>query len=132
MDIVEVSKRSGLPASTLRYYEEKQLIKSYGRRGLRRLFTADVLQRLVLISLAQNAGFTLDEIATMLAADGPQIDRALLLRKADELEKKIVQLQSMRDGLRHVAACSAPSHFECPKFLQLVTIAGKQQRKSRQ
>ena len=132
MDIVEVSKRSGLPASTLRYYEEKQLIKSYGRRGLRRLFTADVLQKLALISLAQNAGFTLDEIATMLTTDDPQIDRALLLRKADELEKKILQLQSMRDGLRHVAACSAPSHFECPKFLQLVNIAGKQQRKSRQ
>lgn len=132
MDIVEVSKRSGLPASTLRYYEEKQLIKSYGRRGLRRLFTADVLQKLALISLAQNAGFTLDEIATMLTSDGPQIDRALLLRKADELEKKILQLQSMRDGLRHVAACSAPSHFECPKFLQLVNVAGKQQRKSRQ
>ncbi len=52
IDIVEVSKRSGIPASTLRYYEEKRLIQSYGRRGLRRLFKPEVLQRLALITLA--------------------------------------------------------------------------------
>ena len=36
MDITEVAKRSGVPASTLRFYEEKGLIASVGRRGLRR------------------------------------------------------------------------------------------------
>lgn len=131
IDIVEVSKRSGIPASTLRYYEEKRLIQSYGRRGLRRLFKPEVLQRLALITLAQNAGFSLDEIATMFTPEGPQIDRALLLKKADELQQKIAQLQAMSDGLRHVAACRAPSHFECPKFLQLVNIVSQQQRKAR-
>jgi hypothetical protein len=34
----------------------------------------------------------------------------------------------MRDGLRHAAACRAANHLECPKFLQLVRVAGKQQR----
>ncbi len=131
MDIVEVSKRSGIPASTLRYYEEKGLLQSYGRHGLRRLFKPEVLQRLALISLAQNAGFSLAEIAAMFTLDGPQIDRTLLLKKADELQQKIAQLQAMCDGLRHVAACRAPSHFECPKFLQLVNIVSKQPRKFR-
>jgi DNA-binding transcriptional MerR regulator len=131
IDIVEVSKRSGVPASTLRYYEEKRLIQSHGRRGLRRLFKPEVLQRLALITLAQNASFSLDEIAAMFTAEGPQIDRTLLLKKADELQQKIAQLQSMCDGLRHVAACRAPSHFECPKFLQLVNIVSQQQRKAR-
>jgi hypothetical protein len=49
----------------------------------------------------------------------------LLLAKAGELDKKINELVSMRDGLRHAAACKAPSHFECPKFLRLLRIAGK-------
>lgn len=125
MDIAAVAKASGLPASTLRYYEEKGLIRSFGRNGLRRLFEPSVLQRLALISLGRSAGFSLDEIAAMFTPQGPQIDRALLLAKADELDDKIKTLSRLRDGLRHAAACRAPSHFECPKFLRLLYIAGK-------
>ena len=125
MDITEVSKASGLPTSTLRFYEEKGLIQSNGRNGLRRLFDANVLERLALISLGRSAGFSLDEIREMFTPKGPEIDRTLLLAKADELDKKIKELTAMRDGLRHAAACTAPSHFECPKFLRLLRIAGK-------
>ena len=50
MDIAEVARRSGVPASALRYYEEKGLIASTGRRGLRRLFDADVLEQAGLVS----------------------------------------------------------------------------------
>ena len=125
MDISAVAKASGLPASTLRFYEEKGLIRSYGRRGLRRLFHREVLERLALISLGRSAGFSLDEIGEMFTPGGPEINRELLLAKADELDAKIKELTSMRDGLRHAAVCSAPSHFECPKFLRLLKIAGK-------
>lgn len=125
VDIGEVAKASRLPASTLRFYEEKGLIQSYGRNGLRRLFHGEVLERLALISLARSAGFSLDEIAKMFTPKGPEINRELLLAKADELDIKIAELTSMRDGLRHAAACKAPSHFECPKFLRLLKIAGK-------
>lgn len=125
MDITEVAKASGLPASTLRFYEEKGLIRSNGRKGLRRLFSADVLERLALISLGRSAGFSLDEIAEMFTPEGPEIDRGLLLAKAEELDEKIRELTAMRNGLRHAAACSAPSHFECPKFIRLMHIAGK-------
>jgi DNA-binding transcriptional MerR regulator len=125
MDIAEVAKASGLPASTLRFYEEKGLIRSIGRLGLRRLFSADVVERLALISLGRNAGFSLDEIGEMFTPEGPDINRALLLTKADELDGKIKELTAMRDGLRHAAACNAPNHFECPKFLRLLRVAGK-------
>ena len=125
MDITEVSRSTGLPASTLRFYEEKGLIQSNGRNGLRRLFGANVIERLALISLGRNVGFSLDEIGAMFTPDGPDIDRALLLAKADELDRKIKELTAMRNGLRHAAACRAPSHFECPKFLRLLRIAGK-------
>ncbi|MBL8246738.1 MAG: MerR family transcriptional regulator, partial [Rhodanobacteraceae bacterium] len=69
MDIAEVARRAGVPASTLRYYEERGLIASTGRHGLRRLFHPGVLQRLALIALGRSAGFTLDEIGRMFAAD---------------------------------------------------------------
>jgi DNA-binding transcriptional MerR regulator len=70
LDIAEVAKRSGLPASTLRFYEEKGLIESAGRRGLRRTFEPTVLERLALIALGRLAGFSLDEIGRMFGADG--------------------------------------------------------------
>jgi DNA-binding transcriptional MerR regulator len=124
LDIAEVAQQSGLPASTLRYYEERGLIESIGRRGLRRLFDEQILERLALISLAQAAGFTLDEIGTMFAPDGrPRIDRQVLTAKADELDRTILRLTAMRDGLRHGAACPAPSHMECPTFQRLLRIA---------
>lgn len=121
MDITEVAKRSGVPASTLRFYEEKGLIASVGRRGLRRLFDSGVLERLALIALGRSAGFSLDEIASMFAPDGrPQMDRRVLAAKAEELDGTIRELSAMRDGLRHAAVCPAPSHMECPTFRRLL------------
>ena len=124
LDINEVAKRSGIPASTLRFYEEKGLIASVGRRGLRRLFAPGVLERLALVALGGAAGFSLDEIARMFAPDGrPDIDRRALAQKASDLDRTIRRLSAMRDGLRHAAACPAPSHMECPTFRRLMGAA---------
>ncbi|MGW4210757.1 helix-turn-helix domain-containing protein [Lentzea sp. NPDC004789] len=121
LGIGEVVRRSGVPASTLRYYEERGLIGSVGRRGLTRIFDQGVFQQLALISVGRAAGFTLDEIAVMFAPDGsPRLDRALLTSKADELDATIRRLTMMRDGLRHAASCPAPTHMECPKFQRLL------------
>lgn len=121
IDIAEVARRSGLPASTLRFYEEQGLIRSIGRRGLRRLFDPGVLERLALVGLGRAAGFSLQEIATLLTPGGaPRIDRQVLTAKAEQLDQTIRQLQAMRDGLRHAAACRAPSHMECPTFRRLL------------
>jgi DNA-binding transcriptional MerR regulator len=124
MDITEVARRAGLPPSTLRYYEEKGLIRSVGRHGLRRLFDPGVIERLALISLGRAAGFSLDEIARMFAPDGRiRIDRQMLAAKADELDATIHTLTTMRDGLRHAAVCRAPSHLECPTFRRILRAA---------
>jgi DNA-binding transcriptional MerR regulator len=125
MDISDVSKASGLPASTLRFYEEKGLIQSIGRNGLKRTFKSNIIERLALISLARSVDFSLEEIGEMFIENGVEINRELLLAKAEKLDCKIKQLTSMRNGLRHAAECSAPNHFECPKFLRLLSIAGK-------
>jgi DNA-binding transcriptional MerR regulator len=124
LDIAEVSRRSGVPASALRYYEEKGLIASIGRNGLRRMFNVSVLERLGLIALGRAAGFSLEEIAEMFAPDGrPRINRQKLAEKAEALDRTIRELSAMRDGLRHAAACRAPSHMECPTFQRLIRAA---------
>jgi DNA-binding transcriptional MerR regulator len=132
LDIAEVAKRSGLPASALRFYEEKGLISSVGRRGLRRLFDPGVTERLALIGLGRAAGFSLDEIALMFAADGrPRIDRRMLAARADELDRTIRKMGALRDSLRHAAACPATSHLECPTFRRLLRAAVSRRRQSR-
>jgi len=130
LDIGEVVKHSGLPASTLRYYEEKGLVQSVGRHGLRRLFHASVLEQLSLISLGRLAGLSLEEIGCMFAKNGDlQIDRQKLVIKADELDETISQLIAMRDGLRHAAVCPEPSHLECPKFKKMLRVASRRMRR---
>jgi len=124
LDIAQVAEVSGIPASALRFYEEKGLIASIGRRGLRRLFDAGVLERLALVTLGRASGFSLDEMAKMFAPDGRlRISRKALAVKADELDKTIRELSAMRDSLRHAAVCPAPSHLECPTFRRLMRVA---------
>ena len=91
--------------------------------SLRRLFDGGVLERLGLIALWRSAGFSLDEIARLLAPGRPRFDRRMLASKADELDQKIRELTAMRDGLRHAAACPAPSHMECPSFRRILRAA---------
>ena len=129
IEISEVVRRSGLPSSTLRYYERRGLIRPIGRSGQRRVYDDQILQRLALISLGQSAGFSLDEVADMFGPDGdPRIDRAALAAKADELDAQIGRLTAMRDGLRHAAKCPAPSHLECRTFQRLVALAAARPR----
>jgi DNA-binding transcriptional MerR regulator len=124
MDISGVAKRTGVPASALRFYEKKGLIKSVGREGLRRTFAPSVLDQLALISLGQAAGLSLNEIRSMLSPKGgPKIDRALLAAKAKEIDATIVHLRAVSRGLRHAAACPAQSHAQCPTFQRLLKSA---------
>ena len=131
LNIGEVAQRSGVPASTLRFYEEKGLIASIGRRGLRRLFDPDVLERLALIALGRAAGFSLDEIALMFAPDGqPRIDRKMLAAKAEDIDRTIRKLSALRDSLRHAAACPEQSHMDCPSFQRLLRAAASGARRT--
>jgi DNA-binding transcriptional MerR regulator len=135
VDIAEVARRSGMPASALRFYEARGLIESTGRHGLRRIFDAEVLDRLAVINLGRTAGFSLDEIAAMLGRRGkPSIDRKALAARADALDVNIRRLVGLRNALRHAAVCPAPSHLECPTFRRLMkestTPAARKSRKS--
>lgn len=134
MNISEVVKKTGIPASTLRYYEEKGLIKSLGRSGLQRKFPETVIEKLALISLAQSADFSLDEISIMFGSDRDNlINRNMLIDKANQIDETIKRLTIMSDSLKHAAICKAPSHFECSTFKRLMKAAlqGKLYKKTK-
>ncbi len=129
LDIGEVAEQTGIRPSALRYYEEIGLISSIARHGLRRQFPPEVLLQLKLIAMGRTAGFSLEEIAGMFGKDGlPHPQRPALHDKADSLDRQIREMTVLRDLLRHVADCPAPSHMECPTFRRLVDLAGKRSR----
>ncbi|WP_121066137.1 helix-turn-helix domain-containing protein [Chachezhania antarctica] len=126
LDIGVLSKQSGVPPSTLRYYEEIGLIQSVARHGLRRQFDRPVVMQLALISLGKMAGFSLDDIKGMFGKDGlPRLPRTELHLRADALDEQIRGLIRLRDALRHVADCPASNHMECPKFNRLMQFASR-------
>lgn len=126
IDISLVAQRSGVPASTLRFYEQKGLIASVGRRGNRRVFDEQVLEQLAFIALGRSAGFSLDEIAAMLAPEGnPQIDRAALAARAADIDATIGKLTAMSTWLKHAAECPAPQHMQCPSFRKYLDLAAQ-------
>jgi DNA-binding transcriptional MerR regulator len=129
LDIGEVAEQTGIPPSTLRYYEEVGLIQSVGRRGLRRQFGPETLLLLSLIELGKTAGFSLEDISRMFGKVGElDLPRDELHEKADEIDRQIKNLSALSNALRHVADCPAPSHMECPTFRRLVDAAGKRRR----
>ena len=126
LDIGEVAERSGVAASALRYYEQLGLITPVARKGLRRQYGPAALLQLALIRLGKAAGFSLSDIGGMFGKDGqPDLPRAQLHERADALDRQIRELATLRDALRHVADCPAPSYLECPKFQRLLRHAGR-------
>lgn len=130
LDIGEVSARSGVPPSALRYYEEQGLIAPVSRRGLRRQYPPGVLLQLALIGLGKRAGFSLSEIGAIFRADGPpELPRDALHQRADQLERQIREMTLLVSAMRHVADCPAPSHLDCPSFQRLLRVGVRQQQR---
>jgi len=107
--IGEAAERSGVPAKTIRYYEEIGLLPTpdRGPNGYRR-YSDDVLGRLSFIRAAQASGFTLGEIRGVIAlrdrgrAPCAHV-RTLIDERAAEVDRRIADLQAVRAELRHLA-----------------------------
>nr|WP_024307607.1 MULTISPECIES: helix-turn-helix domain-containing protein [unclassified Pseudomonas] len=123
VDIGVLSKTSGVPTSTLRYYEQVGLIRPVCRNGLRRQYSEETIVQLALIGLGKAAGFSLEDIGGMFDEDrNPDLARPTLLQRADELDRQVLRMSTMSRLLRHVAECPAPSHMECPRFRTLLRV----------
>jgi AraC-like DNA-binding protein/DNA-binding transcriptional MerR regulator len=113
LDIGEVRSRTGLPASTLHYYERHGLVRSVERAGLRRQYEPGTIDRLAVIVLCQRAGFRLQEIAELLATGGGPAWEGLLRAKQAEVGARIQALQAIERGLTHAVGCASGKVLCC-------------------
>jgi MerR family redox-sensitive transcriptional activator SoxR len=118
LDIAEVSERTGLRASTLRYYERIGLLPVADQVGGRRVYPAVVLRRLALIRMTQRAGFTLREIRALLSTDSatPGMTgrwRSLAEQKLPDLDRRIAELQTLRTAVADCLACGCMRFETC-------------------
>lgn len=126
MDISKLSKQLNITASKIRYYEEKGLIKSQGRNGLKRVFSKGIVTNLSFIALAQSCGFSLKEIKGMLCAENKyKVDKKKITSKITEIDEKIKELKAMKTSLEHLNKCQAHDQFECPNFQKILKMAIK-------
>jgi MerR family redox-sensitive transcriptional activator SoxR len=123
LTIGEVSRRAGLRPSALRYYESLGLLEVPTREGRFRRYDTTVFQRLQVIQLAQQAGFTMAEIAELLngfASDTPPAVRwrAFAERKLAAVDAQIRRAQEMRRLLEESLRCGCLTLEECVSPLQ--------------
>jgi DNA-binding transcriptional MerR regulator len=116
LDIGEVVARSGMAASTLRFYERERIIVSADRKGLRRQFHPDVLTTLAVVAMCRRAGFSLEEVKLLLATGGGPAWKVFAVRKRDELRARAEHLDAIADQLDHALGCPSPNVFDCEHF----------------
>jgi len=119
LTIGEVSRRSGVKATTVRYYESLGVLPEPERVSGQRRYTVDVLRRLAIVDVAQRAGFSLGEISELFAAaDAPASEqlRALAERKLPEIEDLITRAQAVHRWLEVASACECETLDVCGLF----------------
>jgi DNA-binding transcriptional MerR regulator len=116
--IGELARRTGLASSALRYYERVGLLSPSARAGGRRHYDASGIERVALIQLCQDAGFTLREIRALLAAGSGRGRswRRLAEGKVQELETRIARAERAKALIQHALACPHRSLVTCPNF----------------
>lgn len=117
-----VAKRCGVKVSTLHFYEEKGLIRSWRNQGNQRRYKPEVIRRISVIKAAQKMGVSLDEIkhafSTLPDNRTPTKEdwQRLSQQWHDALQHRIHQLENLRDSLTGCIGCGCLSLKSCPIY----------------
>jgi MerR family redox-sensitive transcriptional activator SoxR len=125
--IGELSRQTGLRASTLRYYEDLGLMPPPARQGGKRLYGEQALDRVAFIQFARACGFRLDEIAILLRATGDNTPvsarwRRLATTKLRELDELIASAEGMKRFLGSALTCQCVGADACGRIVR-TTVA---------
>ena len=130
LTIQEISRRSGVAASALRFYEARGLIRSERAGSGHRRYPRAVLRRIAFVVFAQRVGLTLDEIAaelaelpaqrTPIARDWARLSGAWTAR----IDARIAELQRLKSGLTECIGCGCLSLGRC-QFANPADRAGR-------
>jgi DNA-binding transcriptional MerR regulator len=118
LGIGELGRRTGLATSALRYYERVGLLVPDGRANGRRYYGPTSAERIALIRLCQDAGFTLAEVRAFVAAGSRRHPSWMRLMEAKllELEACIARAKRAKTLIEHGLACRHRELSTCPKF----------------
>jgi DNA-binding transcriptional MerR regulator len=129
LTIGELSERTGVAPSALRYYEELGLMPPALRASGQRRYEASAVKLVGMILLLRDAGFSLAEMKTLLASRSQASDawRELHRHKLSELEEHIERTQAARVALQHALRCKHEDLLDCPNFAAVLAarLAGK-------
>jgi MerR family redox-sensitive transcriptional activator SoxR len=122
LSIGEVAEKAGTSISAIRFYEREGLLPAAERVSGQRRFTEETAQRLGIIDVAKQAGFSLEEIGILLTsidegAPAHQQLQALATRKLPEVNALIERAQAMRDWLTTASECGCDSLESCALFV---------------
>jgi MerR family transcriptional regulator, redox-sensitive transcriptional activator SoxR len=131
MNIGELARESGLPASTIRYWEKIGVLPKAARIGGQRRYAADAVHRLAVLQLAQSCGFRLDEMRHLLHGFGPGVKpprrwQELARKKRQELDDQIARLKAMRRLVDRVLQCDCFELPECGRIAASVMESASQ------
>jgi MerR family redox-sensitive transcriptional activator SoxR len=118
LTIGQLAERSGVPATTIRYYEREGLLPEPDRIGGQRRYEREHEQGLAAITLAKRAGFSLREIERFITGFAPTTPpsarwRKMAGAKLEELDRRVVEIERMRSVLQLGLACNCLSLDEC-------------------
>ncbi|MBX7481597.1 redox-sensitive transcriptional activator SoxR [Qipengyuania qiaonensis] len=120
LTVGEVASRSGCSVSAIHFYEREGLIESWRTSGNQRRFARDVLRRIAIIRVAQQAGVSIAELRAVLRSlpNGRTPTQAdwekLSAGWRDRLDERITALTNLRDGLADCIGCGCLSVRQCP------------------
>jgi DNA-binding transcriptional MerR regulator len=129
LTIGELSKRTGVAPSALRYYEELGLMPPALRVSRQRRYRTSAVQLVGMILLLRDVGFSLMETRTLFASrsQAPDAWRELSRHKLAELEQHIERAQAAQVALQHALCCKHENFLDCPNFAAILAarLAGK-------
>lgn len=131
LSVGQVAARSGLPISTLHFYERKGLIASTRNSANHRVYRREVLRRVSVIKVAQSAGVPLSEIARALSGlpthATPDTDDWARISEVwhDDLTQRIETLTALRDKMAMCIGCGCLSVKRCPLVNKDDHLAGE-------
>ena len=128
MNIGKIAERTGLPAKTIRYYEDIGLVHPMRDPNGYRAFRESDFHKLAFLGRARALGFTIEDCRTLLAlyedesrASGDV--KKLAQQHLEQIDGKLAQLQEMRATLaRLVSACAGDDRPDCPILSDLAAL----------
>ena len=133
MNIGDVSRLSGLPAKTIRYYEDIGLVDPVRSANGYRSFRESDLHKLAFLGRARSLGFSIEDCRNLLALYDDQTRasadvKAIAKEHLTRIDKKLEELNAMRATLTHlIRECAGDQRPDCPILSDLASAFGEEQ-----